>query len=78
MKTYTYISEGKFGFVEKPKRIIMCETDPQRIQFIHEHYPEVLTVTPDECVDFVQKNSDHGGADVVLEVAGAESTFRLP
>ena len=55
----------------------MCETDPQRIQFIHEHYPEVLTVTPDECVDFVQKNSDHGGADVVLEVAGAESTFNL-
>ena len=63
--------------LKKPKRIIMCETDPQRIQFIHEHYPEVLTVTPDECVDFVQKNSDYGGADAVLEVAGAESTFRL-
>ncbi len=26
---------------------------------------------------FVKKTSDHGGADVVLEVAGAESTFRL-
>ena len=63
--------------LKKPKRIIMCETDPQRIRFIHEHYPEVLTVTPDECVDFAQKNSDYGGADVVLEVAGAESTFRL-
>ncbi len=36
-------------------------------------------------LQFLQKNaktfatntSDHGGADVVLEVAGAESTFRL-
>ena len=28
-------------------------------------------------VGFVLENSDHGGADVVLEVAGAEDTFRL-
>ena len=28
-------------------------------------------------LNFVQANSEHGGADVVLEVAGAESTFRL-
>ncbi len=27
--------------------------------------------------EFVKKTSAHGGADVVLEVAGAESTFRL-
>ena len=60
-----------------PKRIIMCEKDENRIHFINEHYPDVLTVTPKSCVDFVRKNSDHGGADIVLEVAGAESTFRL-
>ena len=30
-----------------------------------------------ECAAFVQANSAHGGADVVLEVAGASSTFRL-
>ena len=47
------------------------------MHFIREHYPEVLTVSPEECFDFVQANSEHGGADVVLEVAGAESTFRL-
>lgn len=29
------------------------------------------------CKDFVRKHSDHGGADVVLEVAGTEDTFRL-
>jgi len=38
---------------------------------VNEHYPDVLTVTPEECLDFVRENSDHGGADVVLEVAGA-------
>ena len=37
----------------------------------------MLTVSPEACEDFVQKNSEHGGADVVLEVAGAEATFRL-
>ena len=28
-------------------------------------------------MEFVKANSEHGGADVVLEVAGAESTFKL-
>ena len=44
---------------------------------IKEHYPEVLTVRPEACAEFVRANSDHGGADVVLEVAGAEDTFSL-
>lgn len=63
--------------LKKPKRIIMCEKDEERIAFIRKNYPEVLTVMPEDCLDFVMNNSDHGGADVVLEVAGAESTFRL-
>lgn len=63
--------------LKNPKQIIMCEKDEKRMHFIREHYQEVLTVSPEECFDFVQANSEHGGADVVLEVAGAESTFRL-
>lgn len=63
--------------LKKPKRIIICEKDLRRIQFVREHYPEVLTVRPDQVLDFVQQNSDHGGADVVLEVAGTEDTFRM-
>ena len=63
--------------LKKPQRIIVCEKDPGRIRFLREQYPEVLTVTPEECAAFVQANSAHGGADVVLEVAGASSTFRL-
>ena len=44
---------------------------------MNEHYPSVLTVMPEKCLDFVRENSDHGGSDVVLEVAGANFTFRL-
>ena len=63
--------------LKDPKKIIVCETDPNRIEFVNKHYPDVLTVTPDKCFDFVMSQSEHGGADVVLEVAGADSTFRL-
>ena len=42
-----------------------------------EHYTDILVTTPEHCEEFVRKNSDHGGADVVLEVAGSENTFRL-
>ena len=65
------------AMLKNPKNLIVCEKDADRIRFINDHYPNVLTVTPEECLDFVHKYSDHGGADVVLEVAGAESTFRL-
>ena len=60
-----------------PKRIIVCEKDENRLQFVRKHYPEVLTVSPEQCEEFVKEKSEHSGADVVLEVAGAASTFRL-
>ena len=63
--------------LKKPKRIIICEKDENRVRFIRAHYPEVMTVSPEDCADVVRAVSDHGGADVVLEVAGAEGTFRL-
>ena len=63
--------------LKHPKRIIVCEQSPERRRFVREHYPEVLTVAPEECREAVLANSDCGGADVVLEVAGAEDTFRL-
>ena len=61
----------------QPKRIIVCDIDESRLAFVNKHYPEVLTTTPDGLVDFVRAHSDHGGADVVLEVAGSEQTFRM-
>lgn len=63
--------------LKKPRRIIVCEKSLERIQFVREHYPDVLLTRPENCKDFVLTNSDHGGADVVLEVAGVEDTFRL-
>ena len=63
--------------LKNPKKIIVCEKDFRRIQFVKEHYPDVLVTEPENVKEFVLKNSEHGGADVVLEVAGTEDTFRL-
>lgn len=63
--------------LKKPKRIIICEKDSERIKFVERNYPDVLVCKPEECEEFVQSHSDHGGADVVLEVAGAKDTFTL-
>lgn len=65
------------AMLKQPKRIIVCEPSEERRRFVREHYPEVLLTTPDEYEEFVRKNSDNGGADRVLEVAGAKDTFRL-
>ena len=63
--------------LKKPKRIIVCEKSPERIRFVCEHYPDVLVTEPENCKEFVLKNSDHDGADVVLEVAGSDDSFHL-
>ena len=60
-----------------PRRIIVCEKSEERRRFVSEHYSNVMVVTPEECKEFVAQNSDHGGADRVIEVAGAVDTFRL-
>ncbi|OUQ75232.1 alcohol dehydrogenase [Flavonifractor sp. An100] len=63
--------------LKNPKRIIVCDRDPSRLDFVRRHYPDTLTAAPEGLEAFVRSNSDHGGADVVLEVAGAPETFRL-
>ena len=63
--------------LKAPKRIIVCDKDPQRLTFVKEQYPEVLTTKPEHVLDMVHRYSDHGGADVVLEVAGSQETFRM-
>ena len=65
------------AMLHKPKRIIVCEKSEERQAFVRKHYPDVLLTTPEECKEFVLKHSEHGGADRVLEVAGADDTFRL-
>ncbi len=63
--------------LKEPKRIIVCEKDAARLEFVKTHYPDVLTVPPELVHDYVNANCEHGGADVVLEVAGTEETFRM-
>ena len=63
--------------LKQPKHIIVCEKSPERALFVREHYPSVEVVAPEDCVATVRQKCERGGADVVLEVAGAEDTFRL-
>ena len=63
--------------LKQPKHIIVCEKSPERARFVREHYPSVEVVVPEDCIATVRQKCERGGADVVLEVAGAEDTFRL-
>lgn len=63
--------------LQNPRRIIVCDLDQQRLDFVRAHYPEVLTTPPEGLADYVRQHSDHGGADVVLEVAGSDDSFRM-
>lgn len=65
--------------LKEPRQVIVCETDPQRADFVRRHYPQVLVCNPakEDMEAFVKSHSDHGGADVVLEAAGAENTFEM-
>lgn len=63
--------------LQNPRRIIVCDQDRQRLDFVRAHYPEVLTTPPEGLADYVRQHSDHGGADVVLEVAGSSDSFQM-
>ena len=63
--------------LHNPKRIIVCDADAGRLAFVRRHYPGVLTAPPEGLRDFVLAHSDHGGADVVLEVAGSDESFAM-
>ena len=84
MDTVLIIGAGPTGIctlqcarLKEPKRMIVCDKDPRRLRFVRQHYPEVLAVGPEQVADLVHTYSDHGGADVVLEAAGSEETFRM-
>ena len=63
--------------LKNPQKIIVCEKSEARRTFIKEHYPQVWVVEPEDCEAFVKEQSLHGGADVVMEVAGGPDTFQL-
>ncbi len=59
-----------------PKKIIVCEKSSERKAFVEQNYPTVDVISPEECLQVISR-LDRGGADVVIEVAGAEDTFQL-
>lgn len=63
--------------LKNPKKIIVCEKDKTRRNFVKKHYPRVIVVEPENCKEIVNTESEHGGADVVLEVAGTDETFKM-
>ena len=63
--------------LKNPEKIILCEKDPFRRDFVKKHYPSVIVVTPEETEKTVMAESRHGGADVVLEIAGVPETFQM-
>ncbi len=63
--------------LKSPRKIIVCEKSEERREFVRKHYPGVIVISPENCKSDVLDNSLHGGADVVLEVAGTDDTFRM-
>ena len=62
--------------LKNPKKVILCEKSHERQTFIRNNYPSVQVISPEDCVG-IARTLERGGADIVIEVAGAEDTFQL-
>ena len=65
------------AMLHDPGRLVVCERDPERREFVRRLYPDVLVTGPEECRDLVMSTAAHGGADAVMELAGSADSFRL-
>ena len=63
--------------LHRPRRVIVCDRDPERLALVRQHWPQALTVGPEQVEELTAAYSRHGGADVVLEVAGGRDTFSM-
>lgn len=63
--------------LKNPKKIIVCETSSERRRFVKQLFPQIEVVSPEHCYDTTMAISEHGGADRVIEVAGADDTFKM-
>ena len=63
--------------LKNPGKVILCDRDPWRLNFIRTHWPDTIVVLPGELEAAVKEHCPHGGADAVLEAAGSEDTFRM-
>ncbi len=65
------------ALLRQPRRIVVCEEDAARRRFVAEHWPGVALTDARSCRERVLAESEHGGADVVIEAAGGPDTFRM-
>ncbi|MBD5402417.1 alcohol dehydrogenase catalytic domain-containing protein [bacterium] len=63
--------------LKNPKKIIVCEKNKARRDFIKRYYPNVIVTEPENCINIINRECERGGADVVIEVAGVEETFQM-
>ncbi len=63
--------------LRSPRQVIVCEKDPRRLQFIRQHYPQILAAEPEHLPEVLRQRCPYGGADVVLEAAGSQDSFRM-
>lgn len=63
--------------LKNPKQIIVCEKDSDRLSFVRRLYPHVVTAEPDDLGRVIEEVCPNGGADIILEVAGARDTFQM-
>ena len=64
--------------LHSPKRIIVCEKDENRLQFIRQHYPQVLTVQPEDCATFVRAHSAQRPRRGRCGAGGGRGRLHLP
>lgn len=82
--TVTIIGAGPTGLctlecvqLYNPQRIVVCEAEKSRREFVRQHYQDVDVVDPTECLEVLDSLTEGRGADRVIEVAGGEDTFEL-
>lgn len=73
----TGISTLLCAMLKNPRNLIVCDREPQRLNFIESHYSGVIAVTPEKLGEKIKELCPNGGADVVLEVAGGKDTFQM-
>ncbi len=62
--------------LKNPRHVIVCEPDAGRRAFVKQHHPSVVVTSPAQLPEVLPGYAPNGGADVVLEVAGSETSFR--
>lgn len=60
-----------------PRKIVVCEAEKDRREFVRSHYTDVLITGPCECDEILDNLTNGRGADRVIEVAGGDDTFEL-